>query len=246
MEYNEFLPEKTVHQEDENLKWLKERMGMFTGSKIHDIMSCNRLTSKKSWGEPSKLFGVGSGFYKYVFQVAMERKTGCMNNETKSFNLDYGKENELPLINHLKSAGIIESYSECDFMRFKELNLGATPDGRITLKGEVMALEMKSSVSWDGCYTRKKSKVDEKHCDFWQIQTEMLVLGVKKCLYVVTYPMTYENYAIEIVGASELHQKRLLQRYELAEKCISNWDFEEDIEVSIEKTLKEEYASLSV
>ena len=237
-EYNIFQPEKTKTDDEIRLEWLKNRAGHFTGSSNENLMSCDRIGAKKDWSDPSKVFNVGSGFFKYVFKVAMERRTGLLDKETKSFNLEYGHENEPLLIENLIEKGHVETHSKCDFMTYKETKIGATPDGLVTVKGKPATLEMKSCVSWDGVHARLKTPIHEKHSDFWQIQTEMLVQGTSFCLYVVAYPMTFEHYHIQEVQASEIHQRRLIQRAELAEQCIKDWSIGVDIEDSVKNTIQ--------
>ena len=47
--------ENTSHDLQRTEKWLEKRKGRFTGSKIKDLMTCGRSTSKMAWGSFEKL-----------------------------------------------------------------------------------------------------------------------------------------------------------------------------------------------
>ena len=206
-------------------EWFEARKGRFTGSKIKDLMSCGRSTAKLPWGDAAKTFDFGAAAEKYIYNVGKERLTGLRSMPATSKQLSHGTENEPYLIKQLIKDGLISDFRELSFEQFPTYsNGGASVDGLCVYKGELVALELKCCVSWDGNYKRMYEKVHDKHDDFWQFQSEMLATGVNKVLYVATHPMTVEHYDFDIVQASEIHQKELLKRCKIADKAIELWD----------------------
>lgn len=204
-------------------EWLAARSGNFTGSKNKDLMNCGRSTAKMQWGTVEKLVDFGATAEKYVYAVGKERITGHQNQQIKSQQMYHGILNEPLLIQKMLDQGIITEYEPCAFVKFEGHNGGASPDGKVLYNSERMALEVKCCVSWDGHYKRMYNKVDQKHDDFWQCQAEMLALSVSKLLYVVASPMTIEDYDVQVIDASPIHQKAMLQRIEIADTAIGHW-----------------------
>tara|TARA_R110002020_G_scaffold119379_4_gene272451 strand:- start:303 stop:1055 length:753 start_codon:yes stop_codon:yes gene_type:complete len=205
-------------------KWLEQRKGRFTGSKIKDLMTCGRSTSKMAWGSFEKLIDFSKTAEKYIYQVGKERLTGLRSMNISSKQMQHGTENEPLFIQQLINDGVIVDFNELGFENFGSYkNGGASPDGIAFYKGEKVCLELKCCTSWDGHFKRMYEKVHEKHDDFWQFQSEMLATGTKKCLYAVAAPMQVEQYDIQIVNASEIHQKCILDRCKIADKAISLW-----------------------
>jgi len=205
-------------------EWLKARSGNFTGSKIKDLMNCGRSTAKLPWGTVEKLVDFGVTAERYVYAVGKERTTGHMSQNVTSQELRHGITNEPLLIQKMLDQGIISDYTPSSFEKFEGCNGGASPDGKAIYKGQKVGLETKCCVSWAGHYNRMYNKVDQKHDDFWQFQAEMFALGVDKLLYVVASPMTIEDYEVQVIDASSIHQKAMVQRIEIADSAINHWN----------------------
>ena len=206
-------------------EWLEKRKGRFTGSRIKDLMNCGRSTSKMIWGRSEKTVDFGATAEKYIYNVGKERTTGLRSMSASSKAMQHGTDSEPLLIQQLIDDKVITDFEELGFEHFGEYkNGGASVDGVCIYKGEKVALELKCCVSWDGHFKRMYNEVHEKHDDFWQFQSEMLATGVKKCLYVVAAPMQVEQYDIQIVNASEIHQQAMLDRCKIADKAIELWD----------------------
>lgn len=199
-------------------EWFKKRLGKFTGSKIKDLMGCGRSTAKMDWNDINKVFDFSDTALKYIYKVAMERLTGIKEYNASSFAMSFGTENEYAVKETLKKRGY--DLLECDFIDYphKEMFLGASPDGKI---GETYNLEIKSAVSWSGVYERLEEVFDVSHMDFWQIQLEMLCQDISDTMYVVSYPLQADLINISFIQKSETHQKRILQRVEIANNAIT-------------------------
>lgn len=218
-------------------EWLEQRKGRFTGSKIKDLMGCGRSTAQKPWGSIEKIYDFGATCERYIYKVGKERTTGVRDMDVSSQQMEYGKLNEPLLVQQLLKNGIISNFEEVPFLEFPNYsNGGASADGKAIFKGELVGLELKCTTSWDGHYNRMYEPVHDKHDDFWQFQSEMLALGVDKLLYVVAYPGTVEKYDYNIVNASPLHQKLILERCKIADAAIELWDeysYKEALKIAI-------------
>ncbi|MGB0881875.1 MAG: YqaJ viral recombinase family protein [Vicingaceae bacterium] len=206
-------------------EWFEARKGRYTGSRIKYLMGCGRSTSKLPWGSLEKTFDFGALAERYIYNVGKERITGLRSMEISSKQMEWGKQHEDLLVERLIKDGLITDFKELGFEIYSGYkNIGASADGEANYKNEVVGIELKCCVSWDGNYNRMYEKVHEKHNDFWQFQTEMLSTGRKKILYVVTHPLTVDSYDYDIVCASEIHQKEMVRRAKIADKAISLWD----------------------
>jgi len=205
-------------------EWLEKRKGRFTGSKIKDLMNCGRSTSKMQWGRIEKTVDFGATAEKYIYNVGKERLTGLRSMSASSKAMQHGTDSEPLLIQQLINDGVIKDFEELGFEHFGDYkNGGASGDGICTYKDERMTMEMKCCVSWDGHFSRMYHEVHEKHGDFWQFQAEMKSAGLKKCLYVVAAPMQVEQYDTQIIKASEIHQKAMMDRCRIADRAIELW-----------------------
>ena len=199
------------------------RLGRFTGSMIKDLMSCDRSVSKKQWGDPEKTIGLGATAIKYIYAKARERQK---NKYIKSYGgraASFGKNMEETVFEMVKADyPELELMPNNDFIEIIPGIIGATPD----FKGLGVAGEIKCATSWDTEFARIGEDVHEKHQDFWQIQTEMMALNVKECLYIVAEPPAdimepiIDGYTPVSVQASEIHQKAILDRARLGNMAI--------------------------
>lgn len=237
------LPNLPVSKKEEQLQrtaeWYEARRGLVTGSKVSDLMKCDRSASKKEWGVPEKTIALGDAAKKYIFEKAMERKTGKVIETPDTFTMRYGRAAE-PVIKEmlLKTDYCFDMIDE-SFIPVPEYEnyIGASPDGLFVHKaGDNYALEIKAPTSFTEMYNRIITDInDEKHPDFWQLQTEMLALNVDRAYYVVAYPpasildfMNAESqddqmemigsFDIKEVQASEVHQTELLKRAMICKK----------------------------
>jgi len=240
--YNEFTPEPD-DLEDKEIIWLRQRAGNFTGSENYKLMKCSSATSKLSWGDPAKLLGFGAPTHAYIFQKAMERRTGFLSHASKAFNLTYGNENEPLLAEEFERQTEFYGFKKCEFMLSDQVeNLGATPDGEVARKEGLQRLrvdyaaELKSCVSWDGFKKRMGCILDETHGDFWQWITEMHVLGASKLVFVVAYPMEYKYFENRIIDLSTIHEDALIERVKIANDAIN--EFNKDKAFIIEPYIK--------
>jgi|AntRauTorckE5430_2_1112549.scaffolds.fasta_scaffold02131_11 hypothetical protein len=218
--------------------WHKKRLGNWTGSKIKNIMACSPKGAKMSWADDAKVYEFSKGAIKYVYSRAMERKTKRYIETPSSKAMEYGTKIE-PFICKIGEGLINQKIKEVDFITHPEIEtLGASSDG-ITEDGKFV-IEIKACNNWETHYDRMFDLLDEKSIDFWQVQTEMLVWGVKKCYYLIAEPphsiwpyikeeKVFEDFKKEckvdfqIVDASPFHQTALLKRIKIVESTCTKW-----------------------
>ena len=187
-----------------------DRCGRFTGSSVKNLM------------------GTPAAFQKYVFQKAMERITGVEIAGASTADMRWGNENEERVLESFSEETGIE-YSHVGFKHIPEYMLGCTPDA--LFHDEVIG-EIKSPTSWNGYYDRLAKPWNEKHIDFWQVQTEMLVMNLSKARYIVTLPYQFEHkhQSINIIEASVKHQDMIKKQCDKANRIIERFvecgDFE--------------------
>lgn len=220
-DYNEFNPKPVSEVDEADEIWRQKRKGNFTGSAVKDLMTCDRSGSKLNWEDPNKIYSWGETARKYVYEKAMERKTGYLSGGFDSWQMRHGTENESYVIEAMMIRQEFSDFEKCDFVLSNEVpNLGATPDGKVRYKGEIVAVEIKSTVSWSGFRDRMSLDFNEKHGDWWQWQTEMHVLGLDKLAFVVAYPMQSDDFEVEIIESSDIHIQALKKRVEIANRAI--------------------------
>lgn len=232
--------------------WQKKRMGRFTASQFKNLMSCSSKVSRKSWNDIEKLYGFGTSSIKYLYENAMERKTKRYIDSGKgTAAMQYGTRVE-PLIQkvakkQLKKIGVVGKMKEVGFKEFKGLpNAGASSDSIIVNKQKetLASVEIKACTSWGTHFDRTFEEINDKSIDFWQIQAQMIAWNVDKCYYVVAEPPAdirkyvyhdgaimdlYDDFVdecgitIQVIEASKEHQKALIDRIIIAEKCLVDW-----------------------
>lgn len=219
--------------------WHEDRKGKFTGSMMSELMTCTQSTSKMEWGRPEKIIDFGETAKKYIFSRAMEQKTGEYLERSIGFNGEYGKKVE-PLIKALyieKYPGV--KFEDCVFTEFLEGIAGASPDGLIDYE---LGAEIKGAMSWSGVYERLHLPFDQKHKDFWQIQSEMLALNVKQVVYIIGYPAKdlfnpeIKDIEEKILDASPVHQQAIIQRCKIGndiiELFLEGCEFQEAVRIA--------------
>jgi hypothetical protein len=204
--------------------WMQQRKGRFTGSKIKEIMKCDRSTACMEWGRPEKIVGLGEGAIKYIYTKAMERKRNKIIFTPTSAAMQYGTNNE-EYVKHLVEQKYSIEIEEVGFIEFIENIAGASPDGYVTEYN--CAVEIKCATEWNGVYNRMAVALDESHMDFWQLQSEMLALKTDKLLYAVAEPSEniFEPNITDVqaqwVPASEIHQNAIINRCKLGDAIIN-------------------------
>lgn len=174
---------KTEQRSDD---WFNKRAGSWTGSKIKNIMACNRSASRMPWSDSEKIYEFSSGIVKYIYERAMERKTGRYTKSSGSAATKYGNIVERFIVK-IGEELIDARIKEVGYKEFPDFpNAGASSDGVCEKLNAV--IEIKACTNWQTHYDRSYSNTDEKSIDFWQTQAEMYAWSYDKCLYLVSEP----------------------------------------------------------
>lgn len=245
--------------------WHLDRLGRWTGSQLKNLMSCSPAGGKLSWNDVDKLFYFGTTPLKYIYENAMERKSGKYVDMGKGTSeMQYGTKVE-PLIQKatkkkLKEMGISGKIKSVGFKTFPTMpNAGVSSDSILVdkaTKKTIASVEMKACTSWGTHYERTFESMDEKGIDFWQTQGQMIAWEVDITYYVVAEPPIninkylyydgdimdlYDDFekecpiVIQEIKASKTHQNALLKRICIAEDSVR--EFLEDPKVNLKHIL---------
>lgn len=222
--------------------WHEDRKGKFTGSMMSDLMTATQSTKSFEWGRPEKIIDFGETAKKYVFSRAMERKTNMYLERSIGFNGEYGKIVEPQIKALYQEKYPTQRFGDTYFLEFLPGIAGASPDGLIDYK---FGAEIKAAMSWNGIYERLHLPFDQKHKDFWQIQSEMLALNVNQVVYIIGYPAkdlfnpVITDIEEKILDSSEIHQQAIIQRCQIGNNAIelflSGVEFQEAIRRACEE-----------
>jgi len=228
-------------------EWHEQRNGSWNGSRIKAMMACNRKGGGLDWSLPEKIKMFSSGIISFIYEVAMQRKTGRWIESRSDASMKYGTKIE-PILDVIGSemlahlGDVIEVGSK-SFDGFP--NARASSDGILVKNGKTIAIcEKKACVSWSSHYKRTFELMDEKSVDFWQTQMEMMAHNVAVGYYFVASPpkdiYKYLNYegdildlradfekecevSLQKIESSPFHQKALFERIKLCETAVSLW-----------------------
>lgn len=240
--------EKQPKQKQRTEKWKEQRRGRWTGSQLKNLMACSPGKSKLGWDDINRLFAFGKTSIKYIYENAMERKTGRYIDEGDGTQqMRYGTVVE-PLIQKaakkkLKKHGKLK---QVGFRKFPTMpNAGVSSDSVIKKKKKVVAtVEMKACTNWQTHYDRTFDLVDPTSKDFWQVQGQLLAWEVDLCYYVIAEPPSdikkylyysgdimdlYKDFCEECpitiieVKPFKVEMHALLKRICIAENALNDW-----------------------
>lgn len=229
--------------------WKEDRKGRWTGSQFTALMTCSQGKGNLKWDNIDKIFEFGKTALKYIYENAMERKTGRYIDEGDGTQqMRYGTLVE-PLI--AKAAKkLLKKEGKLKKVGFKEFptmpNAGVSSDRILkNKKGKtIAAVEMKACTNWGTHYERTFESINEGSKDFWQVQGQTVAWEVDTAYYIVAEPpsdikkyLYYEGDIMDLykeflkdcplslikVKASRLHQEALLKRVCIAEQALNDW-----------------------
>lgn len=252
-EFDSLNPNKKSDSNDlqRTEEWHNARNETWNGSEIKGLMSCNNKGGKMSWSDKEKTYEFSDGIVKYIYEVAMKRRTKRYIESASTSAMKYGTAVE-PLI--LKRTEQILRETRKDFT-IKQVGFklyptvptaGVSADAMLYDNTEkpLESVEMKACCTWVSHYDRTFERTSEKSTDFWQTQSQMIAWNVPTTIYAVAQPprniMKYVkaddimeleddwnkecDVTIEVVEASSIHQNALLKRIEIAEEIIKQWN----------------------
>lgn len=230
-------------------QWQEDRKECFTGSKGKTIMSCSQRGARMDWNDEAKLFQWGKGVEKYIFEKAMERKTGRYIKTASTSEMKYGTAVEPLIEKRIIDSGLLPKDAVLQSVGFKNFpnnkKAGASADSIFTIHDEIKGVvENKACTSWGTYYDRTYEATNEDSIDFWQMIMEMIAWEVEECYYFVISPpadiMKYVYYDgdimdlynewhaeteinLQVVKKSELHSNILLKRIDIFEQVTNDF-----------------------
>lgn len=197
--FTELTDEQELQSQDlqRTESWHQERLGLFTGSRIGDLMTCKSKKAGKNWNEHFWLFDFGDTALNYISERAIERATGQRIETPTTWQMAWGTQNE-PIGREKAAEKLGVTIQEVGFKKFLK-NAGASADGLIN---NDTAFEIKCPATVKSHRNLMLSDIDESHEYFWQLQSEMLALGVDKLIFATYSPHYPEKSQIGIKDAN--------------------------------------------
>lgn len=210
--------------EQRTLDWFRDRLGMFTGSRIADLMTKGR--------------GKDDVFSKtamaYIYEVAYERmlddnvvgddtQFGYYLDETNvtSKAMRWGTENE-PLARQRYEEATLEVVRETGSVHHpNHVTFSASPDGLVGTDGclEIKCVGKTNWVRYLGIKDGDTLKIIEPRY-YWQVQAEMACTGREWCDFVCYNPFVKEPLHIARIARNDADIDTMTERVVLAEEII--------------------------
>ncbi|MCK4815883.1 hypothetical protein KA005_08935, partial [bacterium] len=220
-----------------------KRLGLFTGSRMPDYMTCapGVKNKTKSWADPNRFLSFGKSAITELYVIAHERMTGTKRPSFESYYTQWGLDHEEEAAGAVFDRLRFELF-ECGF----EIGLydedgnpvsGSTPDYKSAQARAYFEIKCYE----DGSKHLKVMNLtpDDKHEHYAQWQCEMMSAGVEKIYYCSYDPRMKEpkqKLVIKIVKKDEDYQVALKNRCLLGHKAVNS--FIEDQSNPIEYYLK--------
>ena len=165
------------YQQENREEWLKQRLGLVTGSAISNVL----MDSSKA------------GYRNYMAQLVCERLTGEPTETYISPAMQHGidTEDEARAAYMARNAVIVE---EVGFIRHPKLEAGCSPDGIV---GQDGLIEIKCVQPATALDLLESKKVPTDHYN--QIQWQLAVTGRDWCDYVVYQPKLPERLRLNVM-----------------------------------------------
>lgn len=170
-------------------QWLKDKLGMFSGSGGKLLMACKMRASAKNpkdWGQKKWLCSLGDSALNYIVERAIERATGENIEKYMSWHAKWGINHEDEAKAYISEKEGI-SIKDHGFIKFLK-NAGSSPDGEVIIKSGQLpstkfAFEVKCPATVLSHLNLMNSAICEGHDYFWQVQFEMMALKTDSVLF---------------------------------------------------------------
>jgi len=234
--------------------WHKQRLGLFTGSKMGDLMTCKSKAKGKDWTQKKWLLDFGDTAITYILERAIERVTGQRIETPITWEMRWGIDHE-DEGKAAYEAFAKEEVQEVSFMKFLP-NAGASPDGVIITEVPgcepvKIGFELKCPATIKNHVKYMREPVAEGHDYFWQMIAEMLAIDTDRLTFATydkRYPDAYKIGTQEVVQ-SETHATALIFRCLVGERLVKaamkdiKVDFRKELLV-ISEEIPEDYTEL--
>jgi hypothetical protein len=174
------------HVEQNSEQWDRLRIGRFTASEIHKLMTEPRSKAAKENGELSETAK------NYIMVKVAETLSGRKNPDSYAYPIVYGKETEPEAIEYfIERTGF--NYEKIGFIAFSD-HAGGSPDGLVN-GNEILEIKCPWSIATQVDYLMLTDQYDLKRMFpeyYWQCQANLLFTDTKLC-HFVTYDPRYEE-----------------------------------------------------
>ena len=208
-------------------QWMKDRLGMFSGSGMKNLMACSIRPSAKNpkdWGQKRWLCALGESALNYIIERAIERATGQNIEKYMSWHAKWGINHEQEGKDYVEDNRGLHIY-ETGFLKFLK-NAGASPDGYlipIEDANKKIGFEIQCPATVISHMELMNSPICEGHPYFWQTQAEMMALSADT-LDFYTYDKRFPE-SVKLgrqnVNLSAVHAFAIEFRCILGEKLIN-------------------------
>lgn len=196
-------------------EWHKLRLGRFTSSEIHKLITEPKAVKDKEAGR------LGETGYGYVNDRVAEIMTGQAKQQGYAFPLVYGKETEPVAIEaFVDKTGF--KWESCGFYPYTD-HAGGSPDGIIN-EEDILEVKCPYDSGKQVEYLMLNDQFDLMRFNkdyYWQCQANLLFTGMKQCHFVCFDPrMIEEKNRLQhiIIKPNNEHHDLLIKKIEVAVK----------------------------
>ena len=202
-------------------EWHAQRLGMFTGSRMADLMTCKSRAKGKNWQEHKWLFDFGDTALTYISERAIERATGERIQTPTTWQMQWGTAHEDEAKEYFENETGLR-IKEVGFTKFL-INAGASPDGIYSKNGKDFVFEVKCPATLQSHRKLMNEQIAEGHTYFWQLQAEMLAMGLHRTGFFTYDPRYPEGAKLagHEVNISYIHIFAMMFRLAVAEKMVN-------------------------
>jgi hypothetical protein len=176
----------TRHVEQNSEEWDRLRIGRFTSSEMHKLMTSPRSKEAKEGGELSETAKT------YIMVKVAETLSGRKKPDSYAYPLVYGKETEPQAIEYfIEKTGF--KYDKIGFVAFGD-HAGGSPDGLIN-DVEILEIKCPWALETQMEYCMLTDQYDLKRMFpeyYYQCQSNLLFTDTKVC-HFVTYDPRYDQ-----------------------------------------------------
>lgn len=176
---------ETLNVEDADTQWQKDRLGLFTSSKLGSLMSKGR-GKDQDWGQMAM---------NYIYEKLAEKMTGVPHYIPETRAMEWGTDHEVEAI--LKYSEVSNNKVEAMgkvFVKFND-NCGGSPDGFIDDDGIVEVKCPYNSANHIKTFIEREIKKEY----FYQCQGNMLFSDRDYCDFVSYDPRMPESMQIVVI-----------------------------------------------
>lgn len=212
--------------EQRTLQWHRERLGLFTASKVGDLMVSGRKKDE-IFGETAKSY-IAKVTAERLLDPAMvaddfafENYLNETSHETKAMSWGVAYE-DMARDRYAEIAGV--EVAEAPSIKHPELEcLSCSPDGMVAEDGlvEIKSPQAENFLKYCLAIKRGASLKDLNKGYYWQVMTQLAVTGRKWCDFIVYHPYINPTIITLRVERDDEAIATLMERVKLADEIVN-------------------------